>query len=337
VFLDGAPVGSGQCRGSLGYCPQSDSMYRSATVRDHFRLYAMIRGISDEDMEEALKAIASPIDLASHLDKKASDLSGGNKRKMGLASALFGLPPVIVADEVTTGIDPGARRAMWGLIAEARKGSSMLWSTHSMEEAEATGDRVCVMAKGRVLALGTPAELIRIHGGGIRVEVEVGNSNGDGQEAMQRVEAAIQERFSAHGNTSSASGRDGGTRSARLLQDTKAVIEEKTLGAIKFTVERSGPDDRAAQVAAVGIHKRGTSSNGIEQSETQSSGGSHKVRVSAVLREMETMVGGSTDISHFVVSQPSLEQVFLKLVREHDEAENNATRALNRQVPTSQA
>ena len=100
-------------------------------------------------------------------------MSGGNKRKLGLASALFGLPPAIVADEVSTGVDPGARRGIWGLIARCRQGSSMVWSTHSMEEAEATGDRVLIMAKGKTLALDTPQRLVQTLGRGLLVDVEV--------------------------------------------------------------------------------------------------------------------------------------------------------------------
>lgn len=178
AWLDGAPVGSFSTRGSLGLCPQEDCLYPNLTPRQHFEIYALVKGVPAADVEALVQAIATPIDLDQHLDTRSSKLSGGNKRKLGLASALFGLPPAIVADEVSTGVDPGARRGIWEVMAKCRHGSSMIWSTHSMEEAESTGDRVMIMSKGRILAMDTPQRLVQQLGRGLVIDMVISEPTG---------------------------------------------------------------------------------------------------------------------------------------------------------------
>ena len=93
------------------------------------------------------------------------NLSGGQKQKMGLALALVNGPQLLFLDEPTTGLDPQARRAMWDVIrALKRQGRTILLTTHYLEEAELLADKVAIMTKGKIIAAGSPQELINTYG-----------------------------------------------------------------------------------------------------------------------------------------------------------------------------
>ncbi|MFF9689173.1 ABC transporter ATP-binding protein [Streptomyces sp. NPDC014623] len=106
------------------------------------------------------RALAERLGLDGHLDRRFAKLSGGQKQRLFIALALVGNPRVVVLDELTTGLDPRARRDTWRLIEEIRdSGVTVLLVTHFMEEAQRLCDRVAVIDKGRVVALGTPGGL----------------------------------------------------------------------------------------------------------------------------------------------------------------------------------
>jgi ABC-type multidrug transport system ATPase subunit len=170
VHLNGIP--REQARGMIGYCPQFDSLYPDISVDVHLHLFAGVRGIPVVDREPLFKALCDALDLTRHRSKTVKQLSGGNKRKLGLAIAVLGLPQVIVADEPSTGVDPAARRALWAVIAGSKAGSAQLVSTHSMDEAARLGDRIAIMVKGKLRAIGTANELKLQFGKGLLVDFE---------------------------------------------------------------------------------------------------------------------------------------------------------------------
>jgi ABC-2 type transport system ATP-binding protein len=104
---------------------------------------------------------AERLGLADHLDKRFGTLSGGQQQRLSIALALVGRPRVAILDELSTGLDPRARREVWSLVRDLRdSGTSVLLVTHGMEEAEELCDRVAIIDAGSVRAIGTPAELI---------------------------------------------------------------------------------------------------------------------------------------------------------------------------------
>jgi ABC-type multidrug transport system ATPase subunit len=127
------------------------------TTREHLQFYARIKGI--RDINANVNHIMTRLDLSPHAKTQASKLSGGNKRKLSLAIALMGAPPVIVLDEPTSAMDAVAKRSFWRLIREIiTPGRSVLLTTHSMEEADALATRAAIIA-GRLLAVGTTQAL----------------------------------------------------------------------------------------------------------------------------------------------------------------------------------
>jgi ABC-type multidrug transport system ATPase subunit len=94
-------------------------------------------------------------DLIEHKDKSASNLSGGNKRKLCCAQALMGCPPVMFVDEVSAGVDPVARRKVWKAMQLEGKNSALVLTTHTMEEAESLANKIGIMASGKFKCFGT--------------------------------------------------------------------------------------------------------------------------------------------------------------------------------------
>lgn len=140
----------------LGAQLQESGLQPKLTVREALELYS---SFYPEPADRW--ALAERLGLDAHLDRRFGKLSGGQKQRLFIALALIGNPKVVVLDELTTGLDPRARRDTWRLIEEVREsGVTVLLVTHFMEEAQRLCDRVAVIDKGRVAALDTPAGLI---------------------------------------------------------------------------------------------------------------------------------------------------------------------------------
>ncbi|MCL0064787.1 ABC transporter ATP-binding protein [Dehalococcoidia bacterium] len=118
------------------------------------------------------------VGLLDKADDYFDSLSGGQKQRLSIALALVNDPQVVFFDELTTGLDPQARRAMWGMVSSTREaGKTVILVTHFMEEAERLCDRVAIVDRGRIVALDTPANLIRSIDGGLRISFSVDDSS----------------------------------------------------------------------------------------------------------------------------------------------------------------
>ncbi len=142
-------------RERIGIVLQESEAEPGLTVRECLELYAGYYH-SPRDVDETLELV----DLANRAPARATDLSGGQRRRLDVALALIGDPELIFLDEPTTGFDPAARRAAWEVIAGLRQlGKTILLTTHYMEEAERLADRIAVIAAGEIVAQGTPETL----------------------------------------------------------------------------------------------------------------------------------------------------------------------------------
>lgn len=140
----------------LGAQLQESELQPKLTVREALELYSAFYPHPADRC-----ALAERLGLDGHLDRRFAKLSGGQKQRLFIALALIGNPRVVVLDELTTGLDPRARRDTWRLIEEIRdSGVTVLLVTHFMEEAQRLCDRIAVIDKGRVVALDTPGGLI---------------------------------------------------------------------------------------------------------------------------------------------------------------------------------
>jgi len=150
----------------LGIIPQGFTFFPKARPKEAIQYYADLFGVT-VDASEILHKVVLDDAVKTYFE----DLSGGQKQKVGLALSLVNNPEMLFLDEPTTGLDPQARRAVWEVIRELKKeGRSIMLTTHYLEEAEVLADRVAIMNKGKIAALGTPAEIIAQHGSGERLE-----------------------------------------------------------------------------------------------------------------------------------------------------------------------
>eukprot|EP00744_Colponema_vietnamica_P001462 GILI01002420.1.p1 GENE.GILI01002420.1~~GILI01002420.1.p1 ORF type:complete len:1195 (+),score=422.18 GILI01002420.1:401-3586(+) len=163
-----------EARYKIGYCPQFDALLDLLTAREHLELYANIKGIPRDMMESVVNQSLRDMDLEQYADRPAGGYSGGNKRKLSVAIAMVGGPPIVFLDEPSTGMDPVSRRFMWDVIAAitARKKSSVILTTHSMEEAEALSTRIAIMVGGRIRCLGPAQHLKSKFGQGYELDLK---------------------------------------------------------------------------------------------------------------------------------------------------------------------
>jgi ABC-2 type transport system ATP-binding protein len=156
VVRDGLAV-----RQAIGYVPQAISIDGALTAYENLEFYARAMGVPRRDRRERIAEAVEAMRLESFLDRLGRTLSGGMLRRLEIATALLKQPRVLFLDEPTVGLDPTARRLVWErlVLLRAEAGTTVLVTTHQMEEAERQCDRIAVMDRGTIAALGSPAEL----------------------------------------------------------------------------------------------------------------------------------------------------------------------------------
>lgn len=142
-----------EIRQKLGVCPQHDVLFPELTVEEHLQFFASLKRV--KDIGAAVDAQITHVGLDEKRHVAAANLSGGQKRKLSVAIALLGDSKFIVVDEPTSGVDPWSRRAIWQVLQESRQGRVILLTTHFMDEADMLGDRIAIMADGRLQCCGT--------------------------------------------------------------------------------------------------------------------------------------------------------------------------------------
>jgi ABC-2 type transport system ATP-binding protein len=155
VTVLGRPAGSHENRRNVGYVTQAPSVYGDLTVRENLHYFARILDAPGDRVDEAI----ATVDLGAHSNQVIRTLSGGERSRVSLATALLGHPEVLVLDEPTVGLDPVLRRDLWQTFHRlAEEGTTLLVSSHVMDEAERSDDLI-LMRDGRIVATGAPAEL----------------------------------------------------------------------------------------------------------------------------------------------------------------------------------
>jgi len=148
-------------RESIGYVPQAISVDGTLTGRENLQFYAAVTDVPRGERAARTEAAVAAMAIEDHVDKLARTLSGGLLRRLEIATALLNRPAVLFLDEPTVGLDPNARRLVWERLHHLGDayGTTLLVTTHAMDEAEEHCERVAIMDHGRIVAEGAPSEL----------------------------------------------------------------------------------------------------------------------------------------------------------------------------------
>jgi len=160
-------------RSRLGVTLQDNVLIEALSPVENLRVFCRYHLLPEAEAASRVEELIDFLALGSHRDVPVRNLSGGYQRRVAIAQSLVARPELLILDEPTTGLDPAVRRALWDNVRELReRGTTVLLTTHYMDEAERLCDRVAVMAEGKVLAVGRPADLILRHLAEEAVEIE---------------------------------------------------------------------------------------------------------------------------------------------------------------------
>ena len=165
-----------EIRARLGVVPQQDNLDTELRVRENLLVYGRYFGLPRALVAERADELLEFAQLGDRAKAKVDDLSGGMKRRLTIARALINEPRILLLDEPTTGLDPQARHILWDRLFRLKeRGTTLLLTTHYMDEAEQLCDRLVVVDKGRIMAEGSPASLIREYSTREVLEVRFGS------------------------------------------------------------------------------------------------------------------------------------------------------------------
>lgn len=157
IIKDGLKV-----KGIIGVSPQETAVAPNLSVKENLEFICEIHGFSKEKNAEKIEELSKQLGLENILHKKAGKLSGGLQRRLSIAMALISEPSVLFLDEPTLGLDVIARSELWDIINGLKGRTTVILTTHYMEEAESLSDRIGIMKNGKLLAVGTAQELIKM-------------------------------------------------------------------------------------------------------------------------------------------------------------------------------
>ena len=165
-----------QIRAHLGVVPQQDNLDTELTVTENLFIYGRYFGLSKKFIRTKIEELLEFAQLEEKRDVKVDALSGGMKRRLTIARALVSEPDILMLDEPTTGLDPQARHILWDRLFRLKElGVTLVITTHFMDEAEQLCDRLVVMDKGKIMAEGSPLELIKTYSTKEVLEVRFGS------------------------------------------------------------------------------------------------------------------------------------------------------------------
>ncbi len=158
----------------MGFNPQETMLYDELTGIENLEFFASLYSLDRDTFKERIEELSDMLDVRDLLRKRVGRLSGGQKRRISVIASILHMPKLLILDEPTVGLDPEARRDFWDIIWRLRDaGSTIVLSTHYMEEADELCDKVAIMDSGKIVAMDDPDSLKRMFGGSSKVIVSV--------------------------------------------------------------------------------------------------------------------------------------------------------------------
>jgi ABC-2 type transport system ATP-binding protein len=170
---DGGSPTNPAARAKIGVAPQQIALYDDLTAEENLRFFGQLYGLQGKTLADRVGTLLRETGLEDRRRDRVKGFSGGMKRRLNLAAAVLHEPPLVMLDEPTAGVDPQSRLAIFEMVERlTAKGTTILYTTHYMEEAQKLCDRVGIIDHGRLLAIGSVEELIASHGGKSLITVQ---------------------------------------------------------------------------------------------------------------------------------------------------------------------
>ena len=181
----------------VGYCPQFDALLEFLTGRETMEIFCLLRGIPRSQIRKVCMNLAEELGFIEHLDMFTRSYSGGTKRKLSTALALID-PKIVFLDEPSTGLDPKSKRNLWNIVSKMRSsGTSIILTSHSMEECEALCTRLAIMVNGEFKCLGSTQHLKSKFSKGFILTIKIGKdeSSEDHERSVNDIKQFVQNAF----------------------------------------------------------------------------------------------------------------------------------------------
>lgn len=221
----------------LGLVPQEIALYRWLSPRFNLSFFGKLYGITGEKGQQRVRTLLEQVELADKADQPIITLSGGMQRRVNIAAALVHDPDIIFLDEPTVGLDPITRSAIWKIIQDLKaRGKTLVLTTHYMEEAEALSDRVAIVDHGRVVAIGSPSELVQATGIQTALNITVKGEASTGLEPLRALPGVKQ--VTAEGSELRVYAASGSEALPLLMQTlVRAGIEVRSVEVLEPNLE----------------------------------------------------------------------------------------------------
>ncbi|KAF1333137.1 Atp-binding protein, partial [Globisporangium splendens] len=168
-----------ELRRIIGICPQHDVLFNDLTVEEHLRLFGTMKNVAPHRLQQDVDNIIEDVGLTETRHVKSKELSGGQKRKLSVAIAFIGDSKLVFLDEPTSGMDPYSRRFTWNLLQKNREDRVIVLTTHFMDEADILGDRIAIVADGKLCCAGSSLFLKNRYGAGYNLTLIKANADCD--------------------------------------------------------------------------------------------------------------------------------------------------------------
>jgi len=174
-------------RDFIGICNQQNLYWNTFTAYEHLHFFGTLRGVPTEDLDKVIKTFAMELKFFEHLDTHMNSLSGGNKRKVALCASIIGKSEVLYLDEPSAGVDPFARDEMRNCLLQLKKSKTILFTSHTMEEAEIMCDEIVIMKDGKVVEQGGCTELVQKMSSGYFLIIDASKKDTDEVKQIKNV------------------------------------------------------------------------------------------------------------------------------------------------------
>jgi ABC-2 type transport system ATP-binding protein len=233
-----------EARSHIGYVPQEVALYPDLSATENLRFFGKLEGLEGKELDQRVQDALESVGLADRARERLDRFSGGMRRRANLAVGILHRPDLLMLDEPTVGVDPQSRNAIFELVRElAGSGMSILYTTHYMEEAERLCDRIGVMDEGRLVAEGTPNELVESIGVADKVRVVVSSGRDSlaaelgrlrGAESVECNDDGI-ELLAAHGRTLLRDVLDAAERVGVVVDGVEVIRPDLEVVFLKLT------------------------------------------------------------------------------------------------------